>query len=121
MNLKSDISYVDTSYNSIIERFLNYATILAPYIQLLTKPYKVKPYLTSDVVVCLSISQAGVGRRVLFNSIYINNEFNIHGVSNDKSQIQKWMVQHSTMMYNYRLVLIYKASIKIIMLISYNL
>ena len=52
LNLKSDISYVDTSYNSTIRDFFNYDTIIAADSELLTKSDKATTYLNYDVDVC---------------------------------------------------------------------
>ena len=45
----------------------------------------------------LSILQAAIDRRVLINAVDINGKFKINGVSNDILKVQKWMVQHYTM------------------------
>ena len=78
----SDLSYVATLCDSIFRRFLNYYSILAAYINVLTKSYKVNTSLNTDVDVLLSILQAGIDRRVGSTVVDIHGNFKLKGVSN---------------------------------------
>ena len=89
LNLKTNIAYVDTSCQAIINRFQYYETILGSDIKLFTKSYTVNTYTKTDVKVALSILQAGIDRRVGINVVDIDGTFKIHGVPNDILRIQK--------------------------------
>ena len=86
--MNSYITYVDTSCASIFSRFLNYGSILASDIKLLTKSDNVDTYFKKDVDVFLSILQAGIHRRVGVTVVDIDGNFKINGVSNDILNIQ---------------------------------
>ena len=65
VNLKSDLIYVDTVFDTIITTMSICATKDESTIQLLTQSEKVSTYLKSDVDVFLCIVQAGIDRRVI--------------------------------------------------------
>ena len=62
LNLKSNITYVDTSCHTILNRFQYYETMLGSDVRLSTKADKLITYLKTDVDVCVSILQAVMDR-----------------------------------------------------------
>ena len=89
LNLKSNITYVDTSCHTIINRFQYYETMLGSDITLSTKADKLTTYLKTDVDVCVSISQAGMDRTLGSNLVDIDGKLKVCGESNDIFKIQK--------------------------------
>ena len=69
------MSDVGTSCQAIINIVQYYGTILGTHIQLYDKSDKLTTQLKSDVDVLLSISQAGMYRRVLINAVGSKDKF----------------------------------------------
>ena len=82
-NLKSNITYVDTSCQAIISIFQYYEITLGTDIKLFDKSDKNDTYPKAEVNVALSILQAGIDRRVQINTVDIDGKVKINAVSND--------------------------------------